>query len=48
MTETVVSVRMTADLKKKIETVADAERRTTANMIRVLLEDALQARRGKS
>ena len=48
VSEHVVSVRMTHELKEQIQTMADAERRPLANMIRVILEDGVKAWRRKS
>jgi hypothetical protein len=45
MEDTRVMVRLPAELREKIEAEAQAELRTLSNMMRVLLEEALQARK---
>ena len=39
-----VSVRVPEELLREIDTLADQERRSRGNMVRLLLEDALKAR----
>ena len=41
-----VSVRLPAEMLKEIDRLADQERRTRGNMVRILLEDALEHRKG--
>jgi hypothetical protein len=43
--ETVVHVRFAADLLHQIDSRADVESRTRANMIQVLVKQALEVRR---
>lgn len=43
-----VSVRLSATLLADIDRVAEQERRTRGNVIRLLLEDALKAREAES
>jgi hypothetical protein len=38
-------VRLPAELREKAEAEADAERRTLSNMLRVFIEEALEARK---
>lgn len=40
-----VSVRLPAELLAQIDALAEEERRTRGNVIRLLLEDALEARK---
>jgi metal-responsive CopG/Arc/MetJ family transcriptional regulator len=42
-----VSVRLPADLLEEIDRLAEEERRTRGNVIRLLLEDALKQRQRK-
>jgi metal-responsive CopG/Arc/MetJ family transcriptional regulator len=42
-----VSVRLPMDLLKEIDGLAEEERRTRGNVIRLLLEDALKQRQKK-
>jgi metal-responsive CopG/Arc/MetJ family transcriptional regulator len=42
-----VSVRLPADLLEEIDRLAEEERRTRGNVIRLLLEDALKQRQKK-
>jgi metal-responsive CopG/Arc/MetJ family transcriptional regulator len=39
-----VAVRLPPHIREEVEAEADAERRTLSNMLRVLIEEALQAR----
>jgi group I intron endonuclease len=45
MEDTRVMVRLPAELREKAEAEADAERRTLSNMLRVFIEEALEARK---
>jgi metal-responsive CopG/Arc/MetJ family transcriptional regulator len=42
-----ISVRVPRALVEEIDRVAEDERRTRGNVVRMLLEDALAARKGK-
>jgi predicted DNA-binding protein len=42
-----VALRMEGSMKKRIETLARQEKRTTSDVMRLLLEEALKARKAK-
>jgi metal-responsive CopG/Arc/MetJ family transcriptional regulator len=42
-----ISVRLPSTLLAEIDRIAEQERRTRGNLIRILLEDALKVRRDK-
>ena len=44
---TVISMRVSPEIKRAIEILAEAEKRSKNNMIRLLLEEALNARARK-
>ena len=43
-----ITLRMPPELRAKVETVADEERRPVSQLIRNVIEDFVEARRGKS
>lgn len=43
-----ITVRVTAKLKSEINQIAEAERRRPADLVRLVLEDAVLSRRSKS
>ena len=46
-TETQVTIRVTNELKEALEKQAEKERRSVASMIRIVMEDYLEAQKDK-
>ena len=46
-TETQITIRVTREMKEALEKQAEKERRSVASMVRIVMEDYLEARKDK-
>lgn len=47
-TETQITIRMTNEMKEALEKQAEKERRSVASMVRIVMEDYLEAQKDKA
>lgn len=47
-TETQITIRVTNEMKEALEKQAEKERRSVASMVRIVMEDYLEAQKGKA
>ena len=47
-TETQITIRVTTEMKEALEKQAEKERRSVASMVRIVMEDYLEAQKDKA